>query len=174
MMLQQVYQMMVTHLYIYQNEKNDGGDLYESTLKGTAWRRPEHLNGSINTRYHESTISESYDDKTIYFVSNRENGIGSRDIYYLRASSSSATLFAKHTGLYGYIETLLHARFPTGADVPQPGLLGRDTVAVHVADIKVGTTEDNRVSNRLSTSGRCQAPGGGQGRCPRHVLRHGG
>ncbi|HEY6976363.1 MAG TPA: OmpA family protein, partial [Chitinophagaceae bacterium] len=69
-------------LFIYKNDKNDGGDLYESRLKGTSWRRPEHLNGNINTRYHESTISESYDGKTIYFVSNRENGIGDRDIYF--------------------------------------------------------------------------------------------
>lgn len=69
-------------LYIYENDKNDGGDLYQSKLQGTAWQKPEHLNKSINTKFHESTISESYDGKTIYFVSNRDNSIGDRDIYF--------------------------------------------------------------------------------------------
>jgi len=69
-------------LYIYQNDKGDGGDLYESELKGAAWQKPEHMNKYINTKAHESTISESYDGKKIFFVSNRDNGIGDRDIYF--------------------------------------------------------------------------------------------
>lgn len=68
-------------LYIYESNKGDGGDLYQSVLKGTAWQKPEHMNKNINTRYHESTISESYDGKLIYFVSDKENGTGDRDIY---------------------------------------------------------------------------------------------
>lgn len=70
-----------TTLYIYQDNKSDAGDLYESTLKGTTWQKPEHMNKYINTKFHESTISESFDDKLIYFVSDKENGLGDRDIY---------------------------------------------------------------------------------------------
>ena len=71
-----------TTLYIYENQKGDGGDLYESVLKGTAWKIPEHMNKNINTKAHESTISESFDNKYVYFISDREKGIGARDIYY--------------------------------------------------------------------------------------------
>jgi hypothetical protein len=44
-------------MYIYQNDKGDGGDLYESELKGASWQKPEHMNKYINTKAHESTIS---------------------------------------------------------------------------------------------------------------------
>jgi outer membrane protein OmpA-like peptidoglycan-associated protein len=74
-------------LYIYQDNKSDAGDLYESTLKGTNWQKPEHLNKYINTKFHESTISESFDDKMIYFVSDKENGLGDRDIYSCKKDS---------------------------------------------------------------------------------------
>lgn len=69
-------------MYIYQNDKGDGGDLYESELKGALWQKPEHMNKYINTKAHESTISESYDGKRVYFISNRDKGIGDRDVYF--------------------------------------------------------------------------------------------
>ncbi len=71
-----------TTLYTYENKKSDGGDIYQSTLKGSVWQKPEHMNKNINTKFHESTISESYDGKLIYFISDKEGGIGDRDVYY--------------------------------------------------------------------------------------------
>lgn len=69
-------------LFIYRNSGNDGGDLYESVLFGTDWEVPVHMNKNINTKYHESTVSLSFDGRRIFFISDKISGIGSRDIYY--------------------------------------------------------------------------------------------
>lgn len=69
-------------LYVYRHSGKDGGDLYESTLFGADWELPVHMNKNINTKYHESSVSMSFDGKRIYFVSDKESGLGDRDIYY--------------------------------------------------------------------------------------------
>ncbi len=69
-------------LYIYRHSGKDGGDLYESTLFGAEWEPPVHMNKNINTKYHESSVSITFDGKRIYFVSDKESGLGDRDIYY--------------------------------------------------------------------------------------------
>ncbi len=69
-------------LYVYRHSGKDGGDLYESTLFGADWEAPVHMNKNINTRYHESSVSTSFDGKRLYFVSDKESGLGDRDIYY--------------------------------------------------------------------------------------------
>jgi outer membrane protein OmpA-like peptidoglycan-associated protein len=69
-------------LYVYRNIGNDGGDLYESVLFGLDWEEPVRMNKNINTKYHESTVSLSFDGKRLFFVSNKETGLGAEDIYY--------------------------------------------------------------------------------------------
>lgn len=69
-------------LYVYRANIKDGGDLYESVLFGADWEEPVHMNKYINTKYHESSVSLSFDGKRLYFVSDKESGIGDRDIYY--------------------------------------------------------------------------------------------
>jgi outer membrane protein OmpA-like peptidoglycan-associated protein/tetratricopeptide (TPR) repeat protein len=69
-------------LYVYRFGAADGGDIYESVLFGLDWEQPERMNKNINTRYHESTVSLSFDGKRIFFISRRESGFGSSDIYY--------------------------------------------------------------------------------------------
>ncbi|MBA3662862.1 MAG: OmpA family protein [Bacteroidetes bacterium] len=69
-------------LYVYRHSGKDGGDLYESTLFGADWEPPVHMNKHINTKYHESSVSISGDGHRIYFVSDKESGLGDRDIYY--------------------------------------------------------------------------------------------
>ncbi len=69
-------------LYVYRASTTDGGDLYESVLFGLDWEEPVRMNKNINTKYHESTVSLSFDGKRLYFVSNKESGLGSSDIYY--------------------------------------------------------------------------------------------
>ncbi|MGZ3900337.1 MAG: OmpA family protein, partial [Bacteroidia bacterium] len=71
-----------SRLYVYRHSGRDGGDLYESTLFGADWEPPVHMNKNINTKYHESSVSISGDGKRIYFVSDKESGLGDRDIYY--------------------------------------------------------------------------------------------
>ncbi len=67
-------------MIIYLGGKN-GGDLYECKLEGNTWTKPKPLNKNINTKYHESSASYSNDGKTLYFVSNKDGGIGNHDIY---------------------------------------------------------------------------------------------
>lgn len=69
-------------LFVFRSSYEDGGDLYQSVLFGLDWEEPSRLNKNINTKYHESSVSLSYDGRRLYFVSNRDNGIGDRDIYY--------------------------------------------------------------------------------------------
>lgn len=69
-------------LYVYRNIGNDGGDLYESVLFGLDWEEPVRMNKNINSKYHESTVSLSFDGKRLFFVSNKETGLGGEDIYY--------------------------------------------------------------------------------------------
>lgn len=69
-------------LIIYIDDKGDG-NLYECRLEGNTWSKPKKMdNGTINTKEHESSASYSADGKTLYFVSNRQGGLGGRDIYY--------------------------------------------------------------------------------------------
>lgn len=67
-------------MIIYKDDKGDG-NLYECKLVGDSWSKPKKMNRSINTKYHESSASYSYDGKTLYYVSNRPNGLGEHDIY---------------------------------------------------------------------------------------------
>lgn len=64
---------------IYIGKNN--GDLYESELKGDFWSKPDHMNKNINTDFHESSASYTPDGKSVYFVSDRPDGFGDRDIY---------------------------------------------------------------------------------------------
>lgn len=69
-------------MFIFKFKEKDGGDIYESNLVGNAWSKPEHLNKNINSKDHESSVSLSYDGKRLYFISDRDGGLGDRDIYY--------------------------------------------------------------------------------------------
>lgn len=83
-------------LFVFYDDKGDG-NLYQCTLKGDSWTKPEKLNKNINTDFHESSASISSDGKTLYFVSNRSDGLGDRDIW-------KSTLDAK--GKWGKPENL--------------------------------------------------------------------
>lgn len=70
-----------TKLYVYRNNGSDGGDLYESVLFGTDWEVPVHMNKNVNTKFHESSVSLSFDGRRLFFISDKISGIGDRDIY---------------------------------------------------------------------------------------------
>jgi len=69
-------------LLIYRNTGHNGGDIYFSKLHGNQWSKPKAFPKPINSPYHESSASFSYDGRRIYFVSNRPGGFGGKDIYY--------------------------------------------------------------------------------------------
>jgi outer membrane protein OmpA-like peptidoglycan-associated protein len=57
-------------------------DIYTSRLENGKWSKSIPVEGqNINTKYWESHASISHDGKTLYFTSNRKDGIGNMDIY---------------------------------------------------------------------------------------------
>ncbi len=67
-------------LLIYYGKRGNG-DIYESILEGETWGKPEPLKRINSKESHESSACYSPDGNTIYFVSDKEGGIGEHDIY---------------------------------------------------------------------------------------------
>lgn len=57
-------------------------DIYQAELEGTEWKNIHNLGPIVNTEYWESQPSISADGKTLYFVSNRPDGVGGTDIWF--------------------------------------------------------------------------------------------
>lgn len=69
-------------MFIFRFSPRSKGDIFVSHLQDDGyWSNPENLGKPINTEYHESSASLSSDNRTLYFVSDREGGFGGRDIY---------------------------------------------------------------------------------------------
>jgi len=71
-----------TKMFVFKYKEKDGGDIYESNLVGNTWTKPERLNKNVNSKWHESSVSLSFDEKRLYFISDREGNLGAGDIYY--------------------------------------------------------------------------------------------
>ncbi len=56
-------------------------DLYISIKSGDQWSKPQNLGSTVNGRSWESQPSLSADGRTLFFVSDRVGGFGSRDIW---------------------------------------------------------------------------------------------
>ena len=67
-------------LFIYRDNYGDG-QVMESKLIGETWSEPVLLGSDINTAAWETHATISADGNTLYFVSDRDGGIGKRDIY---------------------------------------------------------------------------------------------
>src|SRR6056297_1790470 len=69
-------------MYVYKPVNKQGGDIYYSVLEGDDWQKPEDLGPPVNSEFHESKVSLSYDGKKLYLISNRPEGSeGGRDIW---------------------------------------------------------------------------------------------
>jgi hypothetical protein len=85
-------------LFIYKDNRSNGGDLYVSHLEGSVWSVASELRGDVNQMLSwEGSCSMSADGKTLFFVSDRKGGYGGRDLY-------KATLFAD--GSWGNVKNL--------------------------------------------------------------------
>jgi len=67
-------------LFIYQDSLGDGQVKY-SMLIGETWSAPVKLGSDINSEYWETHCTISSNGNELYFVSDRLNGQGKRDIY---------------------------------------------------------------------------------------------
>lgn len=56
-------------------------DLYISFKSGDRWSRPRNIGKEINTKYWESQPSLSADGQILYYVSDRPDGFGGKDIW---------------------------------------------------------------------------------------------
>ncbi len=56
-------------------------DIFYAVKSGNTWGKPKNIGPNINSEYWESQPCLSHDGKTLYFVSDRNGGIGGRDIY---------------------------------------------------------------------------------------------
>lgn len=84
------------HLLLYRDDINGNGDIWESFLKGTEWSEPSKMPEPVNSAKHESSASISPDGNTIFFVSEREGGIGGRDIWYATKDKKGVWAAAKN------------------------------------------------------------------------------
>lgn len=69
------------HMIIFIGGPEGTGDLYQIDKRGDSWTKPAPLGPTINSKYLETTGSVTPDGKTIYFASNRPQGLGGMDIY---------------------------------------------------------------------------------------------
>lgn len=70
-------------MFIFRYSPKAQGEIFVSQLQDDGyWSVPEALSSPVNSQAHESSASLSPDNRTLYFVSDREGGFGGRDIYY--------------------------------------------------------------------------------------------
>lgn len=67
-------------LYLFDGTSKNG-DIKYSELKGKEWGKIRNLEKDINTNERETTVCLSPDENTLFFVSEREDGKGGRDIW---------------------------------------------------------------------------------------------
>ena len=70
-------------MLVYRDNNDGNGNIFESVLNGTEWSELVEFPEPINSEEHESSACYSPDGRTIYFVSDREGGVGGKDIWYV-------------------------------------------------------------------------------------------
>lgn len=70
-------------LYFVSNRKGGHGgmDIWKTTFDGGQWTEPENLGPEINTEFDEMSPFIHFDDRTLYFSSNRPEGMGGFDLF---------------------------------------------------------------------------------------------
>lgn len=68
-------------MLLFRDDEITGGDIFVSRMTDGEWTPPVKLKGGINSDAWEGSASIAPDNRTIYFASDREGGIGHRDLY---------------------------------------------------------------------------------------------
>lgn len=70
-------------MFVYKNTTNSAGDIFYSKKSQTdgEWYAAQKLGRPINTSFFESSVSVTADGTTLYFISERPEGMGQGDIY---------------------------------------------------------------------------------------------
>jgi hypothetical protein len=68
-------------LFIYRDNGDDHGDIYQSFMVGEHFSKPVKLKGQVNSYAWDGHCSLSPDGRTLFFSSERSGGFGGRDIY---------------------------------------------------------------------------------------------
>ncbi|WPP48546.1 OmpA family protein [Catalinimonas niigatensis] len=68
-------------MLIFVGGENNTGSIYTITKDGKGWTSPVDIGTRVNSRFLETTASITPDGKTLYFASNRPDGLGGMDLY---------------------------------------------------------------------------------------------
>lgn len=71
-------------LFIYRSDSVKYGNIFACRLNGDKWEAPVKLQSPINSKMWEGSCSINADNNVLFFVSNRPDGIGGKDIYMIR------------------------------------------------------------------------------------------
>lgn len=85
-------------MLIFVGGENNTGSIYTITKEGKGWTSPVDIGNRVNSRYLETTASITPDGKTLYFASNRPDGLGGMDIYKSERQSDSSWGKAENLG----------------------------------------------------------------------------
>lgn len=98
-------------MFVYRNNVSSAGNIFMSKFNAFdgSWRTPEKLPRPINSSYFESSVSITDDGKTLYFVSERPEGLGQGDIYVAEKQAGGA--WGKPRNLGAVINTELDEKF---------------------------------------------------------------
>ncbi|PCJ25044.1 MAG: hypothetical protein COA97_08705 [Flavobacteriales bacterium] len=84
-------------LFIYKDDNGDG-NIYTSTQEDGEWSYPVKLGSDINLESRETHAHISPDGNSLYFVSDRKNGIGGQDIYVCKKLPNGEWAKAQNVG----------------------------------------------------------------------------
>ncbi|MFT5665989.1 MAG: hypothetical protein ACI9DK_000166 [Vicingaceae bacterium] len=89
-------------LYLYK-DINGNGQLFESKLENDSmgyetWSEPELLGSDINSKAYETHVTITPDGKKLYFISDREGGVGGKDIYYCNRLPTGRWALSQNAG----------------------------------------------------------------------------
>jgi len=84
-------------LLIYNGNKGNG-DIQECSLNGDEWKYPKNLPKEINSDYKESSACFSPDGNKLFFISERPDGYGGKDIYVSRKNAKGKWSESRNLG----------------------------------------------------------------------------
>jgi tetratricopeptide (TPR) repeat protein len=85
-------------LFVYKDGVGDGDIFFTERQPDGTWNTPQPLPGTINSPYHESSVTITKDGNTIYFASERPGGLGKSDIYSATKNSKGVWSVIKNLG----------------------------------------------------------------------------